>query len=105
MLTELRIRDFAVIEEAALTFGPGLNVLSGETGAGKTIIMTALGLLLGGRASPEMIRTGVKESVVEGIFALEGEAPMPEAADWVDGDNPREIVIRRSIAEGGRSRV
>ena len=105
MLTELRIRNFAVIEEAALSFGPGLNVLTGETGAGKTIVMTALGLLLGGRASPEVIRTGVKEAVIEGVFELEGEAPLPEAAEWLSEDNPRELVIRRVIAEGGRSRV
>jgi DNA repair protein RecN (Recombination protein N) len=105
MLAELRIRNFAIIEEAALAFGPGLNVVSGETGAGKTIIMTALGLLLGGRASPELIRTGAREAVVEGIFALEGEAPLPEAAEWLDQNNPREVVIRRIIAEGGRSRV
>jgi DNA repair protein RecN (Recombination protein N) len=105
MLTELRIRNFAVIEEAALSFGPGLNVLTGETGAGKTIVMTALGLLLGGRASPEVIRTGAKEAVVEGVFELEGEAPLPEAADWLSEDNARELLIRRVIAEGGRSRV
>jgi len=105
MLTELRIRNFAVIEEAALCFGPGLNVLTGETGAGKTIVMTALGLLLGGRASPEAIRTGAKEAVVEGVFELEGEAPLPEAADWLSEDNPRELLIRRVVAEGGRSRV
>ena len=84
MLTELRIRNFAVIEEAALSFGPGLNVLTGETGAGKTIVMTALGLLLGGRASPEVIRSGAKEAVVEGVFELEGEAPLPEAAEWLE---------------------
>src|SRR5229473_46277 len=105
MLTELRIRNFAVIEEAALSFGGGLNVLSGETGAGKTIIMTALGLLLGGRASPELVRTGAKEAVVEGIFELEGEAPLPELADWISAGEPREVVIRRVIAEGGRSRI
>jgi DNA repair protein RecN (Recombination protein N) len=105
MLTELRIRNFAVIEEAALSFGPGLNVLTGETGAGKTIVMTALGLLLGGRASPEVIRAGAKEAVVEGVFELEGEAPLPEAAEWLNEDNPRELLIRRVIAEGGRSRV
>ena len=105
MIAELRIRNFAIIEEAALAFGAGLNVLSGETGAGKTIIMTALGLLLGGRASPELIRSGAKEAVVEGVFALEGEAPLPEAAEWLDPDNPRQLVVRRVIAEGGRSRV
>jgi DNA repair protein RecN (Recombination protein N) len=105
MLTELRIRNFAIIEEAALAFGPNLNVLSGETGAGKTIIMTALGLLLGGRASPEMVRTGAKEAVVEAVFELEGEAPLAGAEEWLSADNPRELLIRRVIAEGGRSRV
>ena len=105
MLTELRIHNFAVIEEAALSFGPGLNVLTGETGAGKTIVMTALGLLLGGRASPDVIRTGAKEALIEGVFELEGEAPLPEAAEWLSEDNSRELLIRRVIAEGGRSRV
>ncbi len=103
MLAELRIRNFAVIEEAALLFAGGLNVLSGETGAGKTIIMTALGLLLGGRASPELIRMGAREAVVEGVFELEGEAPIAGAAQWLAPDNPRELIIRRAIAEG-RSR-
>ncbi len=105
MLTELRIRNFAVIEEAALAFGAGLNVLSGETGAGKTIIMTALGLLVGGRASPELIRAGAKEAVVEGIFEFEGEGPISGAAEWLSEENPRELIVRRSIAEGGRARV
>ncbi|MGH7985556.1 MAG: DNA repair protein RecN [Candidatus Binataceae bacterium] len=102
MLTELRIRNFAVIEEAALSFGPGLNVLTGETGAGKTIIMTALGLLVGMRASPDMIRTGAREAVLEGVFELEGETPAD--GEWLDADG-RELLIRRVIAEGGRSRV
>lgn len=105
MLIELRIRNFAIIEEAALTFGPGLNVLSGETGAGKTIIMTALGLLLGNRASPDLIRTGAKEAVVEGVFEIEGETPAPDAAEWLNEENPRELIVRRVIAESGRTRV
>jgi DNA repair protein RecN (Recombination protein N) len=105
MLRELRIRNFAVIEEAAMSFAGDLNVLSGETGAGKTIVMTALGLLLGGRASPEFVRMGARESVVEGVFELEGEAPIAGAAEWLDRDNPREFIIRRTIGEGGRSRA
>ncbi|HKV55981.1 MAG TPA: DNA repair protein RecN [Candidatus Binataceae bacterium] len=105
MLTELRIRNFAVIEEAALSFGPGLNVLSGETGAGKTIIMTALGLLIGGRSSPEMVRTGAREAVVEGVFQLEGESPIADACEWLDAENPKELIVRRTVAEAGRSRV
>jgi len=104
MLTELRIRNCAVIEEATLSFAPGLNVLSGETGAGKTIIMTALGLLLGSRAAPELVRMGAREAVVEGVFEIEGETPTA-GAEWLDPDNPRELIIRRVLAEGGRSRL
>ena len=106
MLLELNIRNFAIIEEAHLEFGAGLNVLSGETGAGKTIILSALGLLLGSRASPDMIRAGEKEAVVEGLFELEGEAAIPEAAARDRDVSRRQILIRRVIAEGGgRSRV
>ncbi len=106
MLVELRIRNFAIIEGAALYFGPGFNVLSGETGAGKTIIMTALGLLLGGRASPDMIRAGQSEAVVEGLFELEGEAALPEGAPEFADSEHRELLIRRTLAaDGGRSRA
>ncbi|HUA36396.1 MAG TPA: DNA repair protein RecN [Candidatus Binataceae bacterium] len=105
MLLELRIRNFAIIEETSLEFGPGLNVLSGETGAGKTIILSALGLLLGGRASPDMVRTGEKEAVVEALFELEGEAAIPELAERTRDADRRELLIRRVVADGGRSRV
>lgn len=104
MLLELRIRNFAIIEEAALRFGPGLNVLSGETGAGKTIIMSALAMLLGARASAEVIRVDQKEAAVEALFELESHSALSEAARWLGGDQ-RELLIRRVIAEGGRSRV
>jgi DNA repair protein RecN (Recombination protein N) len=107
MLVELRIRNFAIIEGAGLYFGPGFNVLSGETGAGKTIIMTALGLLLGARASPDMVRAAQSEAVVEGLFELEGEAPPPEGIPQeLAQSGQRELLIRRTIAgEGGRSRA
>jgi DNA repair protein RecN (Recombination protein N) len=106
MLLELHIRNFAIIEEAHLEFGAGLNVLSGETGAGKTIILSALGLLLGSRASPDMIRAGEKEAVVEGLFELEGEAAIPELAERKSDGERRQLIVRRVIAEGGgRSRV
>ncbi len=105
MLVELRIRNFAIIDEVALEFGSGLNVLSGETGAGKTIVMNALGLLIGGRASPEMIRVDKKEALVEAIFELEGEGPAPELAQPPSEQARREMLIKRVIAEGSRSRV
>jgi DNA repair protein RecN (Recombination protein N) len=103
MLHELRIRNFAIIQEATLEFGPGLNILSGETGAGKTIILTALGLLLGGRGSPDMIRSGETDATVEAMFELEGEAALEGFSDR-DGAQ-RELLVRRLIAEGGRSRA
>jgi len=106
MLLELRIRDFAIIEEAALQFGPGLNVLSGETGAGKTIIMSALAMLLGARASAELIRVDRKEAAVEARFDLAGDTEFPRDAEQLHrGDQPggdqSELLVRRVIAEGG----
>src|SRR5260221_14735096 len=98
MLLELNIRNFAIIEEAHLEFGAGLNVLSGETGAGKTIILNALGLLLGGRASPDMVRTGEKEAIVEGLFALDGETALPDLPARSDDSDNRELIVRRTIA-------
>jgi len=103
MLLELRIRNFAIIDQVALEFGAGLNVLSGETGAGKTIIMNALGLLLGMRASPEMVRADHKEAVVEGLFQVEGEdgPDLPEGFDRASG----EMIVKRVVSESGRSKV
>src|SRR6185369_5485066 len=69
-LQQLHIRDFAIIEELQLEFASGFNVLTGETGAGKSIIMQALDLVCGGRASPEDIRAGAEEASVEGVFDL-----------------------------------
>ena len=105
MLLDLRIRNFAIIEEAALQFGPGLNVLSGETGAGKTIIMSALAMLLGARASPELIRVDQKEAAVEALFDLEGDGELLRDAERLPGCDQREMLVRRVIAEAGRSRV
>ena len=104
MLLELRIRNFAIIDQVALEFGPGLNVLSGETGAGKTIIMNALGLLLGMRASPEMVRADHKEAVVEGLFQVEGEG-LPSDLFANSEGVPAELIVRRVVSEAGRSRV
>ena len=67
MLREIRIRDLGVIDDATLPFAPGLNVLTGETGAGKTMVVQGLGLLLGGRASAGLVREGAASCVVEGV--------------------------------------
>ena len=74
MLLTLSISNFAIIDRLEVEFGPGFNVLTGETGAGKSIVMEAFGLLLGDRASPELIRTGCDEATVEALFDLAGRA-------------------------------
>jgi DNA repair protein RecN (Recombination protein N) len=76
MLRFLNITNLAVIDSLQVEFKSGLNVLSGETGSGKSIIIDALGLLLGDRASPEMIRTGSDRALVEGVFGVEGNTPL-----------------------------
>ena len=89
MLVELRITGLGVIDEVEVTFGPGLTAVTGETGAGKTMLMGAIDLLLGGRADPSIVRPGAAEAVVEGRF--------------VGGDE--EVVLRRVVPADGRSRA
>lgn len=101
MLAELVVRDYALIDKLAVEFGPGLNVLTGETGAGKSIIVGALTLLLGGRADSDAIRTGADATVVEGRFELgsDGAARCAEAGiDCPDGT----LILRRRADKTGR---
>jgi DNA repair protein RecN (Recombination protein N) len=106
MLTELRIRNFAIIESLTLPLARGFNVLSGETGAGKSIIVGALGLLLGERASTDLIRTGADRATVEGVFDV---ADRPEIAVLLDerGIDAEEsfVVLKREIVAAGRARA
>jgi DNA repair protein RecN (Recombination protein N) len=106
MLTELRIRNFAIIESLSLPLARGFNVLSGETGAGKSIIVGALGLLLGERASTDLIRTGADRATVEGVFDV---ADRPEIATLLDerGIDAEEsfVVLKREVAAAGRARA
>jgi DNA repair protein RecN (Recombination protein N) len=105
MLRELRISNFAIIDNLNITFSEGLNVLSGETGAGKSIIVGALGLLLGGRASVEMIRATADEAVVEALFEGEADgAPGRKLDEWGIAGNDQ-LVIRRLISKSGKSRA
>src|SRR6185503_12528522 len=106
MLTELRIKNFAIIETLTLPLARGFNVLSGETGAGKSIIVGALGLLLGERASADLIRTGAERASVEGVFDV---ADRPEIATLLDArgievEEPL-VVLKREIAAAGRTRA
>ncbi len=105
MLVHLVITDFAIIKHLDLSLREGLNILSGETGAGKSIIINAINLILGGRSSADLIRTGCTEAVVEGLFVLP-HAPglaqlLGEAGISFDG----ELLIKRTISREGRNRV
>src|SRR3989454_1357350 len=102
MLRFLRVRNFALIDQLELHFEEGFNLLSGETGAGKSIIVDALGLLAGSKASSEMVRTGENRAIVEAIF----ETDLKDELDrlGLDSDGP-EVIIRREISSDERNRV
>ena len=106
MLTELRIRNLAVIESVTLPVAPGFNVLSGETGAGKSIIVGALGLLLGERSSADVVRSGADRAVVEGVFDGSGIRELEEILEerGIESEDGL-IVLRREVAAGGKSRA
>lgn len=107
MLTELRIQNLAIIDQLVLNFGPGLNILTGETGAGKSIIIDAVNLLLGDRASVELVRAGADRTEVEGTFQLSPAAAARVtpvlAAHSLEGDQPDVLVLAREVRANGRS--
>lgn len=106
MIVSLDIRDLGVISHASLTLGPGLTVVTGETGAGKTMVVTALGLLLGQRADTARVRQGADSAWVEGHFAISGVEGVVERVDEVGGDvDEGHLVVARQVATEGRSRV
>ena len=104
MLEELRITQLGVIEESVLEVGPGLTVITGETGAGKTMVVTALGLLLGGRADAGAVRAGAAAARVEGLLALDPDATT--AVDEVGGEvEDGRVLVARQVSAQGRSRA
>lgn len=106
MITELRIRHLGVIEDAELALSDGLTVLTGETGAGKTMVLTALGLLLGGRADAAAVRADAERAEVEGLLDVRGlDSVRRRAADAGAAVDDDQLVIGRSVAAGGRSRA
>ncbi|GAB3052271.1 DNA repair protein RecN [Virgibacillus ainsalahensis] len=105
MLTELSIRDFAIIDEIAITFNEGLTVLTGETGAGKSIIIDAVQLLAGGRGSVEFVRHGAKKAEIEGLFSIErGDHPIYEKCEQYGIEiQDEQVVLQRVITGNGKS--
>jgi DNA repair protein RecN (Recombination protein N) len=109
VLIEMRLENYAVIDNLAVEFGQGLNLLTGETGAGKSILVDALALLLGDKASSDVIRAGAERAVVSAVFEAEGAAEKPLAgileANGLDESDDGSLILRREIAAGGKGRV
>jgi DNA repair protein RecN (Recombination protein N) len=110
MLRVMRITDFAIIDSLEVDFGEGLNVLTGETGAGKSIIFEALHLTLGGRARADLVRSGATEALVESLFELPGTPGGLAARDalekaGIDVAEDGELIVRRIVSAAGRSRI
>jgi DNA repair protein RecN (Recombination protein N) len=105
LLLELRVENYAVIDSLAIEFAPGLNLLTGETGAGKSILIDALALLLGEKASAELVRHGAEKSVVSGVFEADEAALRPVLEE--NGVEPEDshIIVKREIATSGKGRV
>ena len=108
MLLELRVENYAVIDSLAVEFAPGLNLLTGETGAGKSILIDALSLLLGDKASSDMVRHGADKAVVSGVFEAEERGLkriLEENGVEANDADAGQVIIKREIAGGGKGRV
>ena len=105
MLQRIHIQNYAIIDELSIDFSPRMNVITGETGAGKSILMGALSLILGDRADTTVLLQGDKKCVVEGVFAVAGKQEIRELFIANDLDPEEEAVIRREIAPSGKSRA
>jgi len=109
VLTELRLENYAVIDNLVVEFGHGLNLLTGETGAGKSILIDALALLLGEKASTDVIRGGIERAVIAAVFEVAGTAADAVAklleANGLDKSDDRSLILRREISASGKGRV
>lgn len=103
MLLEISIKNFAIIEAISLNFEKGMTVLTGETGAGKSIIIDAMNMMLGARATTDVIRHGAPKAEIEGLFSIENSLPLQEIFDEQGIELGDEIIIRREILQNGRS--
>ena len=105
MLSELSIRNVAIIDHLHLSFASGLNILSGETGAGKSIIIDALTLVCGGRAASDLIRSGEDEATVEAVFNISALPQVQEQLRDAGIEEGDELIVRRVLNRSGKNRV
>jgi DNA repair protein RecN (Recombination protein N) len=102
MLVELRVQGFILLDRLELRLEPGFNVITGETGAGKSILVGALGLVLGGRARADVIRPGAREAEVEALFDVSNSPAVCARLEEAGIPSGGELCVRRVVQEGGR---
>src|SRR5438445_7719279 len=105
MLSQLTVHNIVLIERLVLELHPGFNVLTGETGAGKSMLVDALSLVLGGRARPDVVRSGAREAEVEALFEVEPGSRVAAKLEAAGVPCDRELVVRRVVQSEGRSRA
>ncbi len=105
MLKSLSIKNYALIDQLDVEFGPGLNIITGETGAGKSIIIDALSLILGERATIDEVRSGADKAVVEGLFTISGNRKVRRLLQEAEIDDGEEIIVRREVNRKGQGRA
>ena len=105
MLVHLSVKDLAIIESLEVEFGPGLNILTGETGAGKSIILGAVQLLMGARAQTDLVRRGAEEASVVGLIELDGSAALSRLLNDYGLEDGGELILKRVVSSSGRSRA
>ncbi len=105
MLKTLSIKNYALIDELDIEFGSGLNIITGETGAGKSIIIDALNLILGERATQDEVRSGADKTIVEGVFTISGNKKVQRLLEAAEIESEEEIIVRREVSAKGQSRA
>lgn len=105
MLTLLRIKNVALIDTAEIEFGPGLNLLTGETGSGKSIIVDSLGALIGDRVTSDLIKTGASSATIEGLFSIDKAKHLSSVLEDAGIDADGELIVRRELSATGRNRI
>src|SRR5258706_253568 len=104
MLKSITIKNYALIEELTVEFERGLNIITGETGAGKSIIIDALGLIIGERADTDAVRKGAEKAIVEGTLAVAGDKRLKQLLDQNEIEFQDELIVRREVSVKGQSR-
>ncbi|MYH40160.1 MAG: AAA family ATPase, partial [Candidatus Dadabacteria bacterium] len=106
MLVELRLKNFAIIDDISISFGDNLNIITGETGTGKSLIVDAINIILGDRFTADQVKSGEKQASIEALFEVPGDLGIGEKLEHFGiADSEGELVIKRVFNPGGKNRI